>query len=81
MGEEGKQAYLDYGNLKSIRKSGIKSIGDPAKKSLSRNVWEFVMDKAITPVATIAGKVLYRTGEGLEFIGKAGAKKVKDAID
>lgn len=62
-------------------KAGVKSIADPAKRSLSRNVWEFVMDKTITPVATFGGKVLYRTGEGLEFIGKKGASKVKDAID
>src|SRR3990167_2884003 len=80
-GEEIRQAYIDYGNLKSIMKAGIKSIGDPAKKGISRNVWEFLMDKLITPVATGGGKVLYRTGEGLEFIGKKGARKVKDAID
>ena len=80
-GDDVKQAYLDYGNLKSIMKAGVKSIADPAKRSISRNVWEFVMDKAITPIATAGGKVLYRTGEGLEFIGKKGAKKVRDAID
>lgn len=80
-GDDIKQAYLDYGNLKSIMKAGIKSIADPAKRSLSRNVWEFFMDKTITPVATGLGKVLYRTGEGLEFVGKKGAKKVKDVIN
>ena len=61
-------------------KAGVKSIADPAKRSFSRNVWEALMDKAITPVATTAGKILYRTGEGLEFIGKQGAKKVKDIV-
>ena len=81
VGEEGKQAYLDYGNLKSIMKAGIKSVSDPAKKSISRNAWEFVMNMAITPTATVGGKILYRTGEGLEFIGKKGAKKVRDAIN
>lgn len=81
VGDEGKQAYIDYGNLKSIAKAGIKSISDPAKKSLSKNAWEFLMDKAITPVATFAGKVLYKTGEGLEFVGKQGARKVKDVIN
>lgn len=81
VGEEGKQAYLDYGNLQSVIKSGIKSVsGDLAKKSLSRDIWQFVMDKAITPVATAAGKVLYKTGEGLELIGKKGATKVRDIL-
>jgi hypothetical protein len=80
--ENARIAYIDYGNLQSIIKSGVKSItGDAAKKSLSRNAWEFVMDKAVTPIATIAGKILYKTGEGLEFVGKKGAKTVKEALD
>lgn len=76
-----RQAYIDYNNLKSIKEAGIKSsTGDLAKKSLGRGIWQFVMDKAITPISTFGGKVLYKTGEGLEFIGKPGAKKVGDII-
>ena len=56
LGEDTKMAYIDYGNLKSIMESGIKSGADPAKQSLGRNVWQFIMDKTITPVATIGGK-------------------------
>lgn len=79
--EEVRQAYIDYGNLKSIKEAGIKSgVGDPAKKSISRGAWQFVMDKAITPVATTMGKILYRTGEGLEFIGEPGAKTIGDIV-
>jgi len=81
VGKDGKQAYIDYGNLKSIEKAGIKSMHDPATRGITRNIWEFIMNKAITPVATIGGKILYRTGEGLEFIGRRGAKKVGDIID
>ena len=81
-GPEAKQAYIDYGNLQSIIKAADKSvIGDAAKKSLGRNVWQFVMDTAVTPIATVAGKVLYRTGEGLEFVGNSGAKKVGDIVE
>lgn len=81
IGNEGKQAYIDYGNLQSIIDSAIKSTtGDPASKSLSRDVWQFVMNKAVTPIATYGGKVLYKTGEGLEFLGKKDAKTVEDAI-
>ena len=81
MDDVARTAYQDWGNLQSIIESGTKSLtGDAAKKSLGRNVWEFVMDKAVTPVATYGGKVLYRTGEGLEFWGKTGAKTVKDVI-
>lgn len=76
-----RQAYIDYGNLQSIMKAGDKSLmGDPAAKSVTRNVWEFVMNKAVTPVMTTAGKVLYKTGEGLEFMGDPGAKTVGDVV-
>jgi len=75
-----KQAYIDYGNLKSIADAGIKSVEGLTDKSFSRKIYESIIDKAVTPVATIAGKILYRTGEGLEFIGNKGAKKVKDII-
>ena len=82
VGPEGKQAYIDYGNLQSIIKAAEKSVqGDPAARSLSRGVWEAVMNKTITPVVTLGGKVLYRTGEGLEFIGNKGARTVKEAVD
>ena len=82
IGANGKQAYIDYGNLMSIIESGAKSIsGDLAKKSISRDVWQFVMDKAITPIATVSGNVLYKTGEGLEIIGKKGAKKLRDILE
>ncbi len=79
--EKAKQGYIDYGNLKSIREAGIKSgLTDPAKRGVSLSAWQFIMDKAVTPVTTTAGKILYRTGEGLEFIGESGAKKVGDII-
>lgn len=81
VGEKGRQAYIDYGNLQSIIKAGVKStVGDPASKSITRNVWQFVMDKAVTPVVTTAGRVLYRTGEGLEFVGQKGAKTVGEVL-
>jgi len=81
IGADGKLAYLDYGNLQSIIAAGSKSItSDMAKKSLGRSLWQFIMDKTVTPIATFSGKVLYRTGEGLEFIGNRGAKTVADII-
>lgn len=79
-GPEMKQAYIDYGNLKSISKEGIKVLDQLREKSFSRQVWEVLLDKAVTPVTTIAGKWLYKTGEGLEFIGEKGAKNLRDII-
>lgn len=80
LGPEVKQAYFDYGNLGSIAKAGEKSVEGLGDKSFSRKVYEMILDKAVTPVATIGGQILYKTGEGLEFIGKKGATKVKDIV-
>ncbi len=80
LGGDIRQAYIDYGNLKSIQEAGIKSVDALRSKGVSRQVWEAVMDKAVTPVATIAGKILYKTGNGLEFLGDKGAKKVRDVV-
>lgn len=80
LGSTVKQAYIDYGNLKSIQEAGIKSVDALRSKGVTKQVWEFVMDKAVTPIATTAGKVLYKTGDGLEFLGSSGAKKVRDIV-
>ncbi len=80
LGPDIKQAYLDYGNLKSIQEAGIKSVDALRSKGVTKQIWEAIMDKAVTPIATTLGKVLYKTGEGLEFIGEPGAKRVRDII-
>lgn len=80
LGPEAKQAYIDYSNLQSIAKAGIKSVDPLRSKSAFKQAWEFLLDTGVTPVTTLAGQVLYKTGEGLEFIGKEGAKKVRDII-
>lgn len=80
LGDAVKTAYIDYGNLKSIAESGIKSVDQLRPKGITKQAWEFILDKAITPVTTSLGQVLYRTGEGLELVGKEGAKKIRDII-
>jgi hypothetical protein len=80
LGNEIKQAYIYYGNLKSIEAAGRKSVDLLRSKGITKQVWEFIIDKTVTPIGTIAGQILYKTGEGLEFLGKAGAKKVGDII-
>ncbi len=80
LGEGIKQAYLDYGNLQSIIEAGIKSVDPLRSKSAFRQAWEFILDKTVTPITTYGGKTLYKTGEGLEFIGKEGAKKISDLL-
>lgn len=80
LGDNVKQAYLDYGNLKSISEAGIKSVDPLRSKGVTKQIWEAIVDKAITPVFSWGGKVVYKTGEGLEFIGDKGLKKVADIL-
>lgn len=80
VGGDIKTAYFDYGNLKSIADLGIKAQDQLRSKGITKQVWEFVLDTALVPVSTAGGQVIYRTGQGIEFIGKAGAKKVGDII-
>lgn len=75
-----KTAYIDYGNLKSITEFAQKSVDALRAKGLSKQIWEAVLDKTITPVSTAAGQVLYRLGSSLELVGKKGAKTVRDII-
>lgn len=79
-GDDIKQAYIDYGNLKSISEFGIKVQDALRQKGITKQAWEFVLDTAVTPVATFGGQVLYRIGQGIEFIGKKGAKTLRDII-
>ena len=80
LGNDVKTAYLDYGNLQSIEQSGIKSIDALRSKGVTRQVWEAFLDKAVTPIATFAGKVLYRLGDGMEMLGEPGAKNIRDIV-
>ncbi len=80
LGDEVKTAYLDYGNLQSIKEAGIKSVDALRSKGVSRQVWEAILDNAVTPVATFAGQVLYKTGQGFEMVGRKGAKTMRDLV-
>jgi hypothetical protein len=75
-----KQAYIDYGNLKTIAKEGLESSKSVDQLSFTRKAWETILDGVITPVSTFGGKVLYKTGQGLEFVGNKGAKIVRDIL-
>ena len=75
-----KKAYLDYGNLKNLMDVGIK---DMTKAKLKGGFGGFVSgiyNMSITPIATIGGQVLYKTGNGLKFIGEKGLKVFGDYL-
>jgi len=75
------RAYLDYGNLITIYEEAYKTQRPIDRMFFSRAIWENLMDKVVTPVTSTSGKVLYKTGEGLEFVGEKGMKNVGEVIN
>lgn len=80
IGKDGMQAYIDYGNLKSISEFARKTMDPLRSKGITKQAWELILDTGVTPIATVGGQILYKTGEGLEFIGKRGAKTIRNII-
>lgn len=78
-----KQKYLDYGNLQELQKVGVKAISDAGFKGGFGGFWSTVYDKAMTPVKTVGGKVIYHIGDKLQvtapkgFEGKSFAEYLK----
>lgn len=72
-----KAAYLDYGNLKNLQLLGQKALTGAKFKGGAGSFVSGVLDMALTPIASVGGLTLYKAGKGLEFIGSAGLKTVK----
>lgn len=81
LGPEVQRAYIDYSNLSNIVEEGIKGSKSIDKSSFSRAIWDNMMDKAVTPVTSSLGKVLYKTGQGLELVGEQGMKTVREVLN
>jgi len=81
LGDDVKQAYFDYTNLKGLQDMGVKSMTGSKLKGGAGSFIQEIASQAVTPIATIGGNILYRLGNGIEFIGKIGAKTVGEALD
>lgn len=80
LGDDVKQAYLDYGNLTGITKLGQKAMAGSGFKGgagqLAHSLWEM----ATVPAGTIGGQTLYKVGQVGEFVGKPGARTLRDLL-
>lgn len=81
LGPEAKQAYFDYGNLKSIAEWGQKAMTGGKFKGGAGSFISAMKDAVLTPIATVAGHAVYKTGEGIEFIGPPGARYLSDLFN
>lgn len=78
LGPEVKQAYFDHGNLQSLQELGQQAMTGGKLKGGFGNFWSGVKDMALTPVATIGGQSVYKVGEVGEFLGRPGARMLRD---
>lgn len=72
--EDALKAYDDYGNLKALEALGNKARTGSKFKGGTGGFISGIRDMVVTPVATIGGQTIYKTGKGIEFTGPSGAK-------
>ena len=80
LGDDIKQAYFDYGNLKGIEELGQKAMTGGKLKGGFGGFWSAIKDMSLIPTATIGGQVVYKVGELGEFIGRPGMRFLRDLI-
>lgn len=81
LGDEGKQAYIDYGNLKALKELGVKAIQEgTVPVGGTGTILNHLLQKIAIPVGTVGGQTIYKVGEGIELIGKPGARTVRDVV-
>lgn len=78
VGDEVRAAYFDYGNLKNLQELGQKALTQSKLKGGAGSFVSGLLDMTLTPIATGAGLSLYKAGKGIEFVGAAGLKTVKE---
>ena len=80
LGPEVKQAYFDYGNLMNLSQMGQTAMTGQKLKGGTGGFVSELASRAVTPIGTVGGNVIYKVGQGLEFIGKAGAKTLDEVL-
>lgn len=71
---EGKAAYFDYGNLQGLKELGQKAMTGSRLKGGAGSFVSGLYHTVITPITSVGGLTLYKTGQGLEFVGRQGTK-------
>lgn len=80
LGSGVRQAYLDYGNLKSITALGKKAMAGSKFKGGAGNFLHGLYEMATVPLGTIGGQALYKVGQGLEVTGLPGATTLGEVL-
>jgi hypothetical protein len=79
LGDNVKQAYLDYGNLHGISALGRKAMTGAIKGGTGTTL-KNLLEMTTIPIGTVGGQTLYKAGQGVELFGRAGASTVRDVL-
>jgi len=80
LGPEVRRAYIDYGNLKAIQEIGIKAMTGGKLKGGAGSFLSGLYEMALTPVSTMGGLVVYKTGQGILLIGAPGVGTIGELL-
>lgn len=80
LGQDVKKAYFDYGNLQGLQELGQKAMTGGKLKGGFGSFWSAIKDMTLTPISTVGGRTLYRTGQGVQFFGKPSALVLSDIL-
>jgi hypothetical protein len=81
LGKDARKAYFDYGNLIALQELGQRAMTGGKLKGGFGGFWNGIKDMALTPIGTFGGRKLYQAGQGIEIIGKQGARTIADLLD
>jgi hypothetical protein len=76
-----KRAYIDYGNLNGLSEWGTNALAGSRIKGGTGTTLDALRNMVLVPIGTIGGRTIYRTGNGIEYVGAAGAKTVNDILN
>lgn len=80
VGPEAKQAYFDYGNLQAVQQLGQSAMTGSKLKGGAGSFISGLKEMLTVPVGTVGGQTVYKIGQGVEMLGKPGARTVRDLI-
>lgn len=81
VGDNAKQAYLDYSNLFGLKQLGINAgAGGPIKAGGTFTGLKNLTEMLTVPAGTLAGQTIYKVGDGIQFIGQPGMRTLRDLL-
>lgn len=81
LGNDVKQAYFDYGNLKAVQELGQKAMTGGKLKGGTGGLISALKDMVMVPTMTLGGQTVYKVGQGVELVGRPGLQSVGDFIE